>query len=135
MANPDSVPRRKRSTNRRLRKSIRAGGPNVAAARLDSLRRVYPSDAAIAEVLEISRAAPGRWRGGALPDPETEARLIALDTAVSLLATYLEPTTIPKWLRGPDPFLGDRAPLELLRRGRLAEVVQAIQADQAGVFA
>jgi hypothetical protein len=124
-----------RSASRLARKRVRASDPNLAAGRLDSLRRVFSSDAAIAEVLDVSRAAPGRWRQGALPDPETESRLIALDTTVSLLATFLHPATIPKWLRGPDPFLGDRSPLELVRNGQLAEVIRAIEADRAGVFA
>ncbi|CAN5625202.1 hypothetical protein BH23GEM3_BH23GEM3_26030 [soil metagenome] len=135
MATREPVAPRRAAVSRRARKDMHGSALNVAAQRLDSLRRVFPSDAAIAEALDMSRAALGRWRDGALPDPEVEARLIALDTVVSLLATYLEPSTIPKWLRGPDPFLGDRAPLDVLRRGHLVEVIQAIEADQAGVFA
>lgn len=111
------------------------GQRNLVAARLDSLRRVYASDAAIADVLEVTRAQPGRWRKGAEPDPENHARLIALDTVVSLLATYLELEVIPDFLGGINAHLADRSPLFMLRKGRLDEVVRAIQADQAEVYA
>lgn len=135
MSSPDPTVRHGAVTGRRMRKRVRSDHFNLTASRLDSLRRVFPSDAAIAEALQISRASLGRWRRGAIPDAAAESRLIGLDAAVSLLATYLQPTTVAKWLTGPDPYLGDRAPIELIRRGQLAEVIGAVEADRAGVFA
>ncbi len=109
--------------------------PHLAAARLDSIRRAFPSDAAIADVLGMSRSQLGRWRAGQTPDPENAHRLAALDVVISLLSGYLEPEVIGDWLRGTNPLLGDRTPLFLLQQGRLAEVVAAIEAEQSGGFA
>jgi hypothetical protein len=61
--------------------------------------------------------------------------LEALDTVVGLLRGWLEPTTIPKWLHGVNAHLGDRRPLDVLRDGRLSEVVLAIEAEKSGAFA
>lgn len=135
MSSPDPTLRQRSVTGRRVRKRVRGDHPNLMASRLDSLRRVFRSDSAIADSLQVSRAALGRWRRGATADADAESRLIGLDAAVSLLATYLQPTTIAKWLTGPDPYLGDRAPIELIRRGQIAEVIAAVEADRAGVFA
>lgn len=107
----------------------------LAAMRLDSVRRVFPSDAAVADALGVSRAQPPRWRTGQTPDRENDHKLVALDAVVSLLTGYLEPEAIPDWLEGMNPFLNNRRPISLLQKGRLAEVVAAIQAEQSEAYA
>ncbi len=99
------------------------------------MRRVFSSDAAIADALGISRSQPPRWRAGQAPDLENGQRLIGLDVVISLLTGYLEPEAIPDWLEGINPQLSDRTPLFVLKAGRLAEVVAAIEAEQSGGFA
>jgi len=58
-----------------------------------------------------------------------------LDTVVSLLEGFLEVGSIAKWLRGMNAHLGDRRPIDVIRQGRLSEVVAAIEAEKAGAFA
>ena len=40
-----------------------------------------------------------------------------------------------RWLLGLNPGLGDRRPLDLIRRGQARELLDAIAAERAGSFA
>jgi Protein of unknown function (DUF2384) len=50
-----------------------------------------------------------------------------------LLEVY-EPDAARAWLRGINPMLGDRSPIDLLRAGRPDEVLRAIRAERADSF-
>jgi uncharacterized protein (DUF2384 family) len=103
--------------------------------RLDHITRVLGSDAAVALVLEVSRAQPRRWREGQVPDPENRDRIIGLDAVIALLSGYLSESSIPKWLNGVNAHLGNRRPISVLRDGRLSDVIAAIEAQKGGAFA
>ena len=106
------------------------------AARLESARRAFSSDAKIAEALGVNRAQVKRWREGETePGPENADRVVGLDAAVALLSGYLEPTSIPKWLTGHNAHLGGRRPVDLLREGNLSDVIAAIEAMKSGSYA
>lgn len=130
------MPRSTRQPTRAARRPGSAGAPSFLAVRLESARRAFPSDAQVAEALGVDRAQVKRWRDGrTAPGPENADRLIGLDTAVELLSGYLEPSSIPKWLMGINAHLGDRRPIDLLRRGNLAAVIAAIEALKSGAYA
>jgi transcriptional regulator with XRE-family HTH domain len=103
--------------------------------RLNSIRRAFATDAELADVLGVDRAQPSRWRAGQAPDPHNREKLVALDTVIELLSTYLSPTSIPKWLNGVNAHLGNRRPLEVLRNGHLSEVIAAIESEKSGAYA
>jgi hypothetical protein len=103
--------------------------------RLDHVTRVLGSDAAVASVLDVSRAQPRRWRQGQVPDPENRDRIIGLDAVIALLSGYLSESSIPKWLNGVNAHLGNRRPVSVLREGRLSDVIAAIEAQKSGAFA
>jgi len=103
--------------------------------RLNSVRRAFATDAELADVLGVDRAQPSRWRAGQAPDPHNREKLVALDTVIELLSTYLSPTSIPKWLNGVNAHLGNRRPLEVLRNGHLSEVIAAIESEKSGAYA
>lgn len=63
------------------------------------------------------------------------ARGVSLDAVVSLLRGFLEKEIIIDWLFGINAHLGDRRPLDVLRDGRLSEVVAAVEAEKSGAFA
>src|SRR5690349_14233605 len=109
--------------------------PGGLLDRLDHVTRVLGSDAAVASVLAVSRAQPGRWRHGQLPDPENRDQIIGLDAVIALLSGYLSASSIPKWLNGANAHLGNRRPVSLLREGRLSDVIAAIEAQKSGAFA
>jgi len=105
------------------------------AERLDAVTRVLGSDSAVAEALDVSRAQPRRWREGQVPDPENRDRIIGLDAVIALLSGYLAESSIPKWLHGVNAHLNDRRPISVLREGRVADVIAAIEAQKSGAFA
>jgi len=103
--------------------------------RLEQITRVLGSDAAVADLLDVSRAQPRRWREGQVPAPENRDRIIELDAVITLLSGFLAVSSIPKWLNGVNAHLDDRRPTSVLREGRVADVIAAIEAQKAGVFA
>ncbi|MDQ3696739.1 MAG: hypothetical protein M3373_01755 [Gemmatimonadota bacterium] len=120
-----------------MAKRARSGSPlrARAALRVETVRTAFDSDAALAETLGVDRSRVSRWLGGEIPDPENEEQLIGLDTVISLLHGFLEDASIPKWLRGVNAHLGERRPLDVVRAGRLSEVIAAIEAEKSGAFA
>lgn len=105
------------------------------AMRLESIGRVYDSDAQIAQALGVNRSQPNRWRGGQEPDPENADRLVGLDAVIEMLDGYLQPTSIRKWLNGTNAHLGNRRPIAVLRAGMVSDVIAAIEAEKSGAYA
>lgn len=120
----------------RGKSTSRASGRTAYAFRLESARKAFTSDAKLAEALGVDRAQLKRWREGVTePGLENAERVVGLDTAVTLLSGYLEPTSVPKWLMGYNAHLGDRRPVDLLREGDLSGVIAAIEALRSGSYA
>lgn len=44
------------------------------------------------------------------------------------------PDTVLQWLHGRNGFVGDQQPIELIRQGKLDEVLGAIQQERAGSY-
>jgi len=107
----------------------------IQRARYASVRRVFPSDAAMAEAFGVNRSAVAHWKRGGTIAPENRELLQGLDTTIALLGGFLSESTIPKWLHGINGFLDNRRPIDVLRTGRLSEVVQAIEAERSEAFA
>lgn len=109
----------------------RSAGPR----HLDVIRSVVGSDRALSDILGVSPSQVSRWRRGQMPDPENADRLAALALVVEMLARWLDPAVIESWLTGANAHLDGRTPAYLLRKGRLADVVGAVEATRSGVFA
>jgi hypothetical protein len=99
------------------------------------VRSAFPSDAAIAEFAGIDRSRVTRFKQGKNLEPETSALLDAVGVTVTQLRGFLDDDLIPEWLRGVNAHLGHRTPLDVLRTGRLSEVIAAIEAEKSGAFA
>ena len=110
------------------------GPRNLVAARYASVRRAFPSDAALAELLGVHRSRVSRWKRGAPPDPVHAQQLLGLDMAISLLSGFLQPESIPDWLLGVNAHLGHRRPVDLILEGKLSHVVAAIEAEKSGAY-
>jgi hypothetical protein len=121
-------------TPRTRRTAPKAPVASSVAFRLDAARRVLRSDAAVADALGVHRTQPARWREGSTPDPENLERLVGLDAVIQMLTGFLSESTIPKWLAAPNPRLGDRTPLYMLRQNRLPDVIAAVQAERSGAY-
>jgi hypothetical protein len=134
----DSDTRKVRETARRFAEP--GPGPEAARSRfvllrLDSARRVFGSDAAIARALEVDAAQVARWRRGQRPDGVNGDRLAALDVVVEMLDGWFSPGRSLKWLEGGNANLGDRSPLAALRSGDLPAVVAAVMVLKSGSHA
>jgi hypothetical protein len=107
--------------------------PIIRGATYFLLRSAFPSDAAIAEFAGVDRSRVTRFKQGKNLEPDTSALLDAVGTVVTQLRGFLDDAVIPDWLRGAN--LGHRVPLDVLRTGRLSEVIAAIEAEKSGAFA
>lgn len=93
------------------------------------------SDRAVAAILDVSPSQISRWRRGQVPDLDNSDRLAGLSLVVEMLERWLAPEAVEGWLSGSNAHLQDRAPAFLIRRGYVADVIGAIEAEKAGVYA
>lgn len=106
-----------------------------SAMHLDQIRASLGADRAIATLLDVSPSQVSRWRRGQLPDPDNADRLAGLALVIEILGRWLHPETVEGWLHGANAHLDGRTPAYLIRHGRLADVIGAIEAEKAGTFA
>src|SRR5829696_5104404 len=101
--------------------------PVATAAKVEALSVDFRSQAALAEILGVSRSRVTRWLKGAGID--------LLELVWSNLLRVYEPEAGRSWLWGVNPLLGDRRPIDLVRAGRAEELMRAIRAERADSFA
>jgi uncharacterized protein (DUF2384 family) len=109
--------------------------PVATAAKIEALRRDFKSQAAVADLLGVSRSQITRWLQGAGIDPLNAERVDLLELVWSNLLRIYEPDAARAWLLGINPNLGDRRPIDLVRAGRAEELMRAIRAERADSFA
>jgi transcriptional regulator with XRE-family HTH domain len=98
-------------------------------------RKGFTSDSELAEVFPVNRSRISRWKRGEAPDPENARILRDLAIVVAQLTEYYEAEVIPSWLRGRNPDLGGRQPLDLIREGgHLPEILSTIEAQTSGAY-
>lgn len=108
----------------------------LARHHLDVSRAVLRSDRTVAGILGVDPAQISRWRSGRqAPDPVNGDRLAALSVVVELLSRWLEPEVIASWIQSRNAHLQDRSPSFMIRHGRLAQILAAIEAERAGAYA
>lgn len=106
-----------------------------ARLKLAALVEDMGSQAQVARALEVDRSRVSRWLADEEPDRENLLKLEAVEFALSRLQlTYQRPTAL-KWLYGFNAHLGDARPIDLLNRGRVSDVLRAIEADETGAYA
>jgi uncharacterized protein (DUF2384 family) len=111
------------------------GMPVATAAKVQALSVDFRSQAALAEILGVSRSRVTRWLKGAGIDPLNAEKVDLLELVWSNLLRVYEPEAARMWLWGINPLLGDRRPIDLVRAGRAEELMRAIRAERADSFA
>ncbi len=102
----------------------------VTRAKLRRLIEQLGGQSAVARLLGVDRSRITRWLAGEEPDARNRAGLEALEFVLARLLQRFPPGTAHKWLTGTNAHLGNRRPLDLIGRNRIAEVIAAIeQAD------
>lgn len=98
-------------------------------------RSAFRTDLEMAGTLGIDRTRLIAWKKGSSQPRQEQVRFLAdVAAAVDTLHRFLHPSVIADWLTTPQFQLGDRTPVEALREGRLADVLQAANATEHGAY-
>lgn len=89
----------------------------------------------LAELLGVDAAQVARWQDGDVIDVINAERVDLLEVVMAHLSRLYSVETAQRWLVGLNPNLGDRRPVDLIRRRRTSEVLDAIANERAGSFA
>ena len=100
-----------------------------------ALSRDFGSQRRLAQMLGVDPAQVTRWRRGEGIDDVNAFRVDLLELVMSQLLRVYTAAAAERWLLGLNPGLGDRRPVDLIRRGHVREVLGAIANEQAGGFA
>jgi transcriptional regulator with XRE-family HTH domain len=106
-----------------------------ARVKLVSLVEDMGSQAQVARALDVDRSRVSRWLADEEPDRENLLKLEAVEFALSRLRLTYQQNTAMKWLFGFNAHLGNARPIDLLTRGRVSDVLRAIEADETGAYA
>jgi uncharacterized protein (DUF2384 family) len=109
--------------------------PIATAEKVEALSRDFRSQRRLAELLGVSPAQVTRWRRGQGIDEVNAERVDLLELVMSQLLRVYPSEGAERWLVGLNPHLGDRRPIDLIRRGRSRDLIEAIAAERAGSFA
>ena len=109
--------------------------PVETARKVEALAVDLGSQRRLAELLGVNPAQVSRWLRGQGIDPLNAEWVDLLELVMAnLLRLYTAPAA-RDWLLGLNPNLGDRRPIDLVRMGKLEELMCAIRAERADSFA
>lgn len=128
---------RKESSRPTQRFSLRycSGMPVEPAVKVEALSRDFRSQRRLADALGVSPAQVSRWKRGQGIDPDNAERLDLLELVMSALLRMYQPETVEDWLFGLNPLLRNRRPIDVIRQGRVEELLGAIRQEQADSYA
>jgi hypothetical protein len=109
--------------------------PVSTAAKITALTEDLGSRRTVAELLGVSPAQVRRWRKGGGIDINDAERVDLLEFVLASLSRIYEPEVVEKWLRGINPRLGDRRPVDVIRAGQIQDLLAVIADERAGGFA
>lgn len=109
---------------------------NPVPAEIEVLRESFGNQSALANVLGVDRSSVTRWlQGKDAPDAENEEKIAGLRYVMTRLSKLFNHEAAASWLKGINAHLGNQRPLDLLRKGRIAEVISAIEQTESGSYA
>lgn len=109
--------------------------PVGTADKITALTHDLGSQRRLADLLGVSPAQVTRWRRGGGIDSANAERVDLLELTVASLLRLYPTEAAEQWLRGLNPHLGDRRPIDLVRAGRAQELLGALSAERSGGFA
>lgn len=111
---------------------IQDKGHLVRMGHYTKAREGFPNDAALAAAFPVHRSRIASWKQGEPPEEENARLLRDLAVVVDELEKVYDREVIPDWLFAERT--GGPSPMELLRRGNLAEVLHLINAASTGAY-
>lgn len=119
-----------------IRRSEIKTSVSPVSAEIDSLKASLGSQSNLAKLLGVDRSSVTRWlKREDFPDPENEEKIIALRYVISRLTRIFKEEVAASWLQGINALLGNQRPIDLLRNGRVTEVMAAIEQTETGSYA
>lgn len=109
--------------------------PVATAEKVTALSHDLGSQRRLAELLGVSPAQITRWRRGGGVDLANAEKVDLLELVVASLLRLYPSEAAEQWLRGFNPHLGDRRPIDLVKAGRAEELLAAIAVERSGGFA
>ena len=103
--------------------------------KVTALSRDFGSQRRLAELLGVNAAQITRWRRGEGIDDLNAGRVDLLELLMAHLLRLYSAEVAERWLVGMNPSLAGRRPVDLIRRGQVGEVLDAIANERAGSFA
>lgn len=89
----------------------------------------------IANIVDVSPATVSRWSSGAAtPDLHTQTVIADLRYVVERLLDFYTPDETRLWLNARHPMLQGERAIDLIRQGRLEQVLAVIERLSAGVY-
>jgi transcriptional regulator with XRE-family HTH domain len=101
---------------------------SAVAKRLDALRiKGAMKNIEVANLLGTRPETVSRWnQGRAYPHANTEKTLLELEYIIDELADFYEPNEARQWIFAPQKLLSGASPAELIRTGRIDEVMRLV---------
>ena len=109
--------------------------PVGTAEKVTALSRDFGSQRRLAELLGVAPAQVTRWRRRQGIDELNAAKVDLLELVTATLMRLYPQEAAQRWLLGTNPSLGGRRPIDLIRRGRAQEVLEALANERAGGYA
>jgi len=109
--------------------------PVATRERVRAVSRDLGGQARLARLIGVSPSRVSRWVASEEPDAANRRTIEGVEFILSRLLDRWERDTALKWLEGVNAVLGDRRPVDLLAHGRVAEVLEAIEAEESGAYA
>jgi len=111
-------------------------GAGIFTMKVRSASTALGSQAKLATWVGVGRSQATRWADGETePSLEAARAVTDLEFIISRARMVWDESVIPEWLNGHNSFLDGATPLEMIRRGRTSEVLDAITGDETGVYA
>ena len=108
----------------------------AVARKLESLReKGAMKHVEVANLLGTRPETVSRWnQGRAYPHPSTEKTLLELEYIVDQLSDFYEPSEARQWIFAPQKLLNGESPAELIRNGRIDEVMALVNQIRDAVY-
>jgi len=109
---------------------------SAVARKLESLRtKGAMRHIEVANLLGTRPETVSRWnQGRAYPHASTEKTLLELEYIIDQLSDFYEPNEARQWIFSPQKHLAGASPAELIRNGRIDEVLRLVNQLRDSVY-
>lgn len=107
----------------------------IKEGELQLMETFFGNQSKVAQVLDVSRSRVSKWIKGENPDEINKEKLSGLNYLLTMLLNHYLPQTAMKWLTGNNGFLNNARPIDLIRKNKIHEVIEAARQDIAGSYA